>query len=234
MEHVIESSDAAVLDLLRKSGPLSVAQLAVAMNVTATAVRQRLTRLLARGDIQRAVERSGRGRPGHRYDLTEKGRRRTGANFADLAIALWQEVREIKDPDIRRGLLARLSGRLSALYSGQVRGSSAEERMQSLAELFRERRIPFDVERTHDLPVLHARACPYPELAEQDRSVCSMERMMFSELVGENLRLSQCRLDGHNGCTFEPSGVGVPPAKNKNDNFMAGETPAPLPDLKVS
>ena len=58
--------------------------------------------------------------------------------------------------------------------------------------------------RSNDLPLLQARACPYPDLAEQDRSVCSMERMMFSELVGENLRLSNCRLDGHNCCTFEP------------------------------
>jgi predicted ArsR family transcriptional regulator len=201
----IESSDIALLDLLRKSGALSVAQLAAAMQVTATAVRQRLTRLLAQGDIQRAVERTGRGRPGHRYALTEKGRRRAGSNFADLAIALWQEIREIKDPEVRRGLLQRISRRLATLYSGQIRGSSLEERMESLAELFRERRIPFEVERAGDLPLLHATACPYPDLAEQDRSVCSMERMMFSEMVGENLRLSNCRLDGHNCCTFEPA-----------------------------
>jgi hypothetical protein len=36
--------------------------------------------------------------------------------------------------------------------------------------------------------------------------VCSMERILFSELVGQPMRLSSCRLDGHNGCTFEPSG----------------------------
>jgi DeoR family transcriptional regulator, suf operon transcriptional repressor len=234
MHTEIESSDIALLDLLRKGGPLSVSQLAQAMQVTATAVRQRLMRLLARGDIERAVERAGRGRPAHRYALTEQGRRRAGANFADLTIALWQEIREIKDPEVRRGLLQRISGRLASLYASQIGGSTVEERMQSLAELFRERRIPFDVERTHDLPVLHARACPYPDLAEQDRTVCSMERMMFSELVGENLRLSQCRLDGHSGCTFEPvSGAAVPPAREKN-RFMAGETPAPLLELKVS
>ena len=177
------------------------------MGVTATAVRQRLTRLLAQGDIERSTEQTGRGRPVHRYALTEKGRRRAGANFADLAIALWQEIREIKDPDVRRGLLARISKRLATLYAGQIRGSNLEEKMESLAALFRERQIPFEVERSHDLPVLHAAACPYPELAEQDRSVCSMERMMFSELLGENVRLSSCRLDGHNCCTFEPDSV---------------------------
>jgi predicted ArsR family transcriptional regulator len=199
------SSDAGLLDLLRKRGPLSIAQLAAEMDVTATAVRQRLTRLLAAGDIERAVERAGRGRPLHRYALTEKGRRRAGANFADLAMALWHEVREIPDPEIRRGLLARISKRMATLYADEVRGSSLDEKMESLAAVFRERQIPFEVVREHELPILHVQACPYPELAEQDRGICSLEKMMFSELLGENVRLSHCRLDGHNCCTFEPT-----------------------------
>ena len=44
-----ESSDIGILDLLRKAGPLGVTELAGAMRVTATAVRQRLARLMARG-----------------------------------------------------------------------------------------------------------------------------------------------------------------------------------------
>lgn len=202
------SSDTAVLDLLRTRGSLSVGQLTGEMQVTATAVRQRLRRLLARGEIERTALRTSRGRPVHQYCLTGKGRRRAGANFADLAVALWQEIREIKDLEIRRGLLQRISRRLAETYAGQVQGASLDERMESLAELFRQRQIPFVVERKNDLPVLRANACPYPELAEKDRTICSMERMMFSEMVGQNLSLSHCRLDGHNCCTFEASGAG--------------------------
>jgi predicted ArsR family transcriptional regulator len=199
------ASDIGLLDILRKAGPCSVAQLAAAMEVTATAVRQRLTRLLAQGDIERTTQRAGRGRPVHRYGLTEKGRRRAGANFADLAIALWEEIRAIRDSEVRRGLLARISGRMALLYGEQIRGSTVQERMESLAGLFRERQIPFDVDRSGDLPVLYARACPYPELAERDRAVCAMEKNLFSELLGENVRLASCRLDGHACCSFEPT-----------------------------
>src|SRR5262245_38356601 len=133
----VESSDIALLDLMRKHGPLSIAQLKAAMHVTTTAVRQRLVRLMRRGDIERQTVRMSRGRPIHRYGLTEKGRRRAGANFADLAMALWEEIREIKDPEVRRGLLQRISRRLATLYAGRIRGSSLDERMESLAELFR-------------------------------------------------------------------------------------------------
>ena len=70
-----------------------------------------------------------------------------------------------------------------------------------------EREIPFEVNTTGGLPVLSALACPYPELAKLDRSVCTMEKMMLSEILGENVRLSECRLDGATCCTFTPSCV---------------------------
>ena len=72
-----------------------------------------------------------------------------------------------------------------------------------------ERNVPFTVERRFSpdgaalLPVLTAEACPYPELAEQDRGICAVEKMMFSELLGEKVRLSECRLDGASCCRFE-------------------------------
>ena len=75
--------------------------------------------------------------------------------------------------------------------------------MENLAAIFIERDIPFEVENSGQLPVLTALACPYPDLAEQDRGVCAMEKMFFSELIGESLRLTECRLDGATCCTFE-------------------------------
>ncbi len=83
-----ESSDVTVLDLLRSSDGMRVDQLAATMGVTDTAVRQRLVRLSAKELIERQQVQSGRGRPHYQYKLTEKGRRQTGSNLADLAIAL--------------------------------------------------------------------------------------------------------------------------------------------------
>jgi predicted ArsR family transcriptional regulator len=118
-------------------------------------------------------------------------------------MALWSEIRQIKDVEVRRGLLNRISAQLAAVYADQIHGSTTAEKMVSLAEIFEQRQIPFAVETSHELPVLTALACPYPQLAEQDRSVCAMEKMLFAELLGEDLKLSQCRLDGESCCTFE-------------------------------
>jgi predicted ArsR family transcriptional regulator len=197
------SSDVAILDLLRKLGPMTVTALATATDVTATAVRQRLHRLMGQQMIQRELVRAGRGRPGHRYRLTDKGQRQTGANFADLSIALWQEIRGIQDPEVRRGLLQRLAKRMAAMYADRIHGRTAAERMQSLSELFADRNVPFSVDTSGLLPVLTAEACPYPEVANQDRGICALEKMMFAELLGENVKLADCRLDGATCCTFQ-------------------------------
>jgi predicted ArsR family transcriptional regulator len=204
MHSVIESSDTALLDLMRQRGSLGVAEMASAMQVTATAVRQRLARLMGSGLVQRDVAKAVRGRPSHRYSLTEKGLRNTGSNFADLAIALWKEVRQIKDPEVRSGLMERLAQTMAGMYGGQIHGATVEERMASVSRLLGERHIPTAVDRSGQLPVLTALACPYPELAEQDRGICAVEKLLFSELIGEKVRLTECRLDGgSNCCRFE-------------------------------
>jgi predicted ArsR family transcriptional regulator len=201
-ENEIVPSDVALLDLLRKFDTMTVRQLSDAMEVTATAVRQRLTRLMGQGHVQRQTQREGRGRPTHRYQLTATGRRKSGSNFADLCFALWDEIRAIEDPEVKRGLFQRIAKRLAKVYADDITPGSLTDRMEQIAEVFRARRVPFEVETRGDVPVLTANGCPYPELAEADRGICAVERTMFEEILGEEVRLTDCRLDGATCCTF--------------------------------
>jgi DeoR family transcriptional regulator, suf operon transcriptional repressor len=198
-----KTSDAGLIELLRRNGAMSVAQLIAAMNVTATAVRQRLRRLTKDGSVERITVKTARGRPSHRYSLTAKARQQAGSNFADLTIALWQEVRAIRNEETRGTVLKRLAGKMAGLYGGAMRGSNTGERMQDVVALMAERNVPFAIDRSGQLPVLRADACPYPELAEQDRGICAVEKMMFSEMLGEKVHLSECRLDGASCCRFQ-------------------------------
>jgi len=198
----IFASDSALLDLLRTSSSMTVTDFVSAMKVTPTAVRQRLNRLMAQGYIERSSTPGGRGRPCHRYNLTSRGHSQAGTNFQDLALAMWRELRSIKDSDIRRGLIKRISDHLAGKYADAVAGAGPAERMASLARVFAERRVPLSVRESEGLPVLLALACPYPALAEQDRAVCAMETMLFSELLGAPVHLAGCRLDGEPCCTF--------------------------------
>jgi predicted ArsR family transcriptional regulator len=198
-------SDTLIIDLLRTCESLTVADLAAKLQVTATAVRQRLNRLLAQQYVERTSNRGGRGRPSHSYRLSDKGRKKAGSNLADLAFAVWQEVRAIQDPEQRHGLLRRIATRLATMYSGQVNGQTVEERMRSVAAVFSERHVPLRVESNGGGPTLKAITCPYPSLADADRTICAMERMMYSQLLQQDVHQVGCRLDGEPCCTFQCS-----------------------------
>ena len=205
MSTAIPTADADLLDMLRALGPMDVAAMSGEFDVTPTAVRQRLARLLGRGLVQREPVRHGRGRPKHRYQLTPKGLRLTGSNWPDLALALWREIGLIEDFEVRRTVLRRVVKTLAASYGREVQGQTLLERLRSLAGLLAERRVPFSVDQVAGVPVLTAHACPYPGLSQADPTICAMERVLFSELIGKELRLAKCRRDGGGECRFQPT-----------------------------
>lgn len=219
-----DESDRLLLDHLRRHRTASVGDLGDLLGVTATAIRQRLTRLMAEGLIERqlrhapgqtavdgadsgdeAKKRNGRGRPSYDYRLTDRGRQAAGDNYHDLAEILWEEIRSIEEPRVRIGIVKRVAERLASRYADDVDGGDVAQRMRHLMRLMGEREVPVDVDESGGLPVLTMLACPYPKLAEQDRSICAVEKAMISEIVGQGVRLSECRLDGGGCCSFEPS-----------------------------
>jgi len=213
-----ESTDRSLLDLIRRHGPLTVDEMGDRLGVTATAVRNRLTRLVSAGMVVRQSEPAGRGRPKHVYQASALAHKRLGQNYADLAVILWDEMmRTVEDRKLRRVLFGRITERLAELYRAQVTGVDWERRLVELGTVLHGQGIETEVTWGGDgglLPVLKQHSCPYYELAEADRGVCAMERKMFEKVLGRSLRLSQCRLDGHRSCDFEAKPVVISgPAK---------------------
>jgi predicted ArsR family transcriptional regulator len=217
MSEEFHSSDVTILDLLRQRSELTVGELADLMEVTPTAVRQRLNRLMLQGYVDRHDRRQSRGRPTHDYSLTASGRRKAGENFADLATALWEEVRSLKDLELRNRLIEGIAKRLAKMYSLHIGGETLAERMHSIAALFGARQIPMSVEDsgTMGFPTLNVMACPYPDLANEDDAICHMERSLLSELTGQPLRLDECSLSGGVCCKFTTSSA---PATSQLDS----------------
>jgi predicted ArsR family transcriptional regulator len=191
--------------------------MAEALGVTATAIRNRLVRLLGSGLVERKSESVGRGRPRHAYLASAEAHKRLGQNYADLALALWEELMQtVQDRRLRRQLFQRVTDRLADLYRAQLTGDQWEGRMVQLGTILHDRGIEAEVvQREGQTPVLRQYSCPYFELAEVDDAVCALERKMFEKVLGQAMRLATCRLDGDRACQFEakPSrGTPQPPA----------------------
>ena len=139
MSMQLPTSDDEVLALLRIAGPLSISDLAHAMEVTKTAVRQRVVRLKGQKAIQWEVSRHGPGRPRNFYSLTETGLRRTDLDFIRPALTLWEKSGDLELP---REALRRIARVLSSFYAGQIQAQVAAQEMKSVAKLLKQRQPP--------------------------------------------------------------------------------------------
>ena len=197
-------SDSDLLDLLRIAGPLRVTEMAEAMEVTPTAVRQRLVRLIeprfhpARGHSQRpraAPPQLLADRKGPAADRVELHR----LGHGPVARSPVDQRHDASAATCSAASPGRWPRATPTRFAARRR-PSAWNRCRSLLA---QRRIPVSVDESAGRTVLTAHACPYPNLAEKDRDVCSMEQMMFSELLGADVSLTQCRLDGQGECQFQ-------------------------------
>ncbi len=209
MRFTLEHDDRAFLADLRKSGGATVQALCDRQGVTATAIRQRLTRLQAQGLISRESTKGERGRPSHTYAVTTEGLRHLGDNYRDLALMLWDEVTLIDDGAVRSKLIGRLRDRLVKTYGREVRSTSMSDRLEELRGLLTT--LGFDVELRQQgdelLPILRENSCPYHDIAARDASICDLEQTVFSEVLGVPVHRTQCCRDGDQCCEFSPTQV---------------------------
>ena len=202
MKATLDPNDRQFLDRLRRFGSATVQDLCDDLGVTATAVRQRLTRLQGLNLVSREVVRTGRGRPHHTYRVTAAGLYELGDNYADLAMILWQEVRNIEEQDIRQRVVNRVKDSLVSRYETVVQGNSLNERIEQLTAVLTERGFDVEVDADGPLPILRENNCPYLELASVDPGICELEQSVFEQVLGTELTLTQCCLDGHHCCEF--------------------------------
>jgi len=207
--------DQVVLDLLRRRPGLTVTEFLDLLEVTQTAVRIRLDRLESMELIERKKVSVGRGRPVYHYQLTNNGWRHVGVTYADLASAIWSEIESLPNEEFRKQLLGGIAKRMGQAYSLLLPESSTSDRMDAMAKLLTQRKIPTQFASQTpgsaiQLPIMTVHACPFPDLAAVNRrSACELEQAVFSEAVGAPMELSCCRLDGHDSCQFRPATVAL-------------------------
>ena len=192
-----------ILEHLQKSGSASIKDLETVLGVTTTAVRQHLNTLQAEGYIERRRVPGGVGRPHFAYELSDKSQELFGCHCDDLALTLLEEVFLLEGSDRAAMLLGRVGNRLAQKYSSSVRSTVLRDRVDELAGAFYDRGIIADVSTQSDNTiVLHTYNCPYHELAQDHREICEMDQKMIRQVLGSDVNLSECMMDGHGSCSF--------------------------------
>jgi predicted ArsR family transcriptional regulator len=194
-----------LLKLLQQQGASSLKELAVALGVTRTAVRQQITTLLAQGLVSAAMVRARRGRPHMVYRLSETGRAHVSRLSEGLALVLLEEMLLPPERIKARQLLQHVSIRLGARYAEHLQGSTPAERLQELGTWLDAQGIISQVAEQEDAFVFTVYGCPYYKLAQAHREVCTLETEAMALALGAPVVLLRSQLDGHQGCQFRMS-----------------------------
>ena len=193
----------ALLVLLQRKGALTVKELEHELGVTATAVRQQISYLLAEDYIEQKAQHTQRGRPRHVYTLGSKGHGLFPQHYDELTYTLLREILLTEGPQKVQMLLDRMAHRLAEQYAGQMASQGPANRAQELTQLLSAKGIIAEVEVAPNAILFREFNCPYYLLAREYRAICDMEQGMISHIVQQPVSLISCTLDGHHGCQFK-------------------------------
>jgi predicted ArsR family transcriptional regulator len=192
-----------IVEYLKRNGAATIKELEDLLGVTTTAVRQHLSVLQADGYVVRRRVHSGVGRPHHTYTVTAKTHELFACHCDDLALTLLEEVFALEGRERAALLLDRVGSRLARRYADSVRSEVLQERVEQLAEALDRRGVLTDVVVEDDQTfVLRTYNCPYHDLAQEHRDICAMDEELMRKVLGSDVNLSTCMLDGHHGCAF--------------------------------
>ena len=191
-----------IIEYLQRQGSATIKELEDLLGVTTTAVRQHLTTLQVEGFIERRTVHAGVGRPHHAYFTTAKVQELFACQCDDLALTLLQEVFLLEGHDKTNLLLDRVGSRLARKYASTVRASALQERVKELAGTLNGNGVLTDAVMHDNAIMLRTYNCPFHELASEHREICEMDTNMMRKVLGSDVNLSACMLDGHAGCTF--------------------------------
>ncbi len=225
-----------VIELLH-ARPRSVAALARELGVSEVAVRRHLQVLEGDGLVKaRTVKRAGPGRPGSRYELTERAERL----FPDQSAAFANELLEFLEAEHGRDSLVAFlrwrAERQRERYARELDETAATEpsaRVGRLANLLSDDGFPSTVETvsqpggrtTVQLTQGH---CAIKDVAEENPEICALEARMFEDLLGMGVSRRQTAVGGAGHCVCDIAVDEADPAQttSKSDVYAQRGTGA--------
>jgi len=190
--------------LLRNKSGAAIDELAAALGVTRTAVRQHLASLMRDGLVAPAGSRASGGRPQRLFVLTEHGKEAFPRHYSWFAQLL---VEEIAREHGAAGLRTRL-GRIAAAVVEQLRQrrpasrATNAARIDEVADVMDE--LGYDARARTDAsgPVIEADNCVFHELAMKHPEICRFDVALLSGYTGQKVELHECMARGGHVCRF--------------------------------
>jgi predicted ArsR family transcriptional regulator len=182
----------AVLDLLKRNGQQTVAQLHEILGVSPVAVRRHLRALQREGLVRQTTRALGRGRPAHLYALTDAGHDLFPRNYQQLASQLLDAVRAQLGPAAVERLFAHRQRALARQHAERTAGRSLPELASVLATIQDENGYMAAWEPAgRDRYLVREHNCAISAVAGTHPGACRHELALFQQLAGPEVEVQR-------------------------------------------
>ncbi|MFL5882743.1 MAG: helix-turn-helix transcriptional regulator [Actinomycetes bacterium] len=182
----------AVLDLLKRNGEQTVAQLGAALGVSGVAVRRHLEVLEHVGLVQQTTRPQGRGRPAYVYALTEVGHDLFPRNYHQLVAQLLEAATSELGPEAVERLFDHRQQELAELYVGRTKGRPLPELARALAAIQDENGYMADCSPAgNGRFVVSEHNCAIARVAGSWPTACAHELALFKQLAGPGVEVER-------------------------------------------
>ncbi len=203
---------AAVLERLKREGPVTAETLAAGLGITGMAVRQHLDALEAEGLARYETRGGGRGRPSKFWQATAEAGRHFPDAHAALAADLISQVRRAFGEKGLDRLVALRSAQQEKDYAPRVSArNTLKARLDSLARLRSEEGYMADVRRDgSEAWLLVENHCPVCAAARLCTGLCREELALFQRVLGKGVRVERVShiLAGAGRCAYRITPAG--------------------------
>lgn len=183
---------AAVLELLKREGPVATESLAERLGVTQMAVRQHLQGLEREGLASHEAPANGRGRPAKLWRATPEADGYFPDSHSALAADLVRQMRKIfGEEGLDRLLKLRTSDQEKTYRARMEKKTSLKARLESLARIRAEEGYMAEVRRDGDGWLFVENHCPICSAAKLCTGLCREELALFQKVLGRDVRVER-------------------------------------------
>ncbi len=202
-DELLSPAKAELIRLIKRQGSVSVKEASKKMDVSASTIRQHLSRLQADGFVDKRLKRGGIGRPSKMYYLTEKADIFFDNRESELLRELLQQLITSGKRETVEEFFSSICDENLERCQRRLLGATEGEKLPAIQTLLQEwGYMPECRHDDSDRLVIELHHCPYPNVADVVPYQCFCEKRLLESLTGRSLALECSMLEGASSCQF--------------------------------
>jgi predicted ArsR family transcriptional regulator len=196
-----------LLDLVKHHGQLAIDDSVEKMNLAKTTVREHFTQLERDDYIERSYERSGRGRPSLRFQLTKKGNGLYPSYEPEMMREFIRYLQTEGEHQILEDFFQKFWDRRYEkleLMLEEEQTATEEEKARITRRMLDEEgfMVEFELDPDSGDLIMKECNCPFREIIKVTKLPCKLEKEFYHKIFGKQVERTSYIAEGDFACTY--------------------------------